>query len=100
MQAAHGSPCAGLTATPLQENPQPDRWQAPHSCGAGCDKVLACSSSSAQGQEAHTCLLMCHPGPCPPCPRQVCRPATPFLLHPAAEKPGLSLSLTWPLTDQ
>ena len=41
-----------------------DPWMAPHSCGQECGRTLhGCS---------HTCTLLCHPGPCPPCPRQVC----------------------------
>lgn len=44
--------------------PQFDPWIVPHSCGDPCGKPLkpACG---------HTCLILCHPGPCPPCPKMV-----------------------------
>ncbi|GLI68797.1 hypothetical protein VaNZ11_013294, partial [Volvox africanus] len=42
-------------------NPEFDAWVTPHSCGEICGKPL----SDGCG---HTCLLLCHPGPCPPCP--------------------------------
>ncbi len=32
----------------------------PHSCGEHCHKPLRCE---------HSCKLLCHPGPCPPCPQ-------------------------------
>lgn len=32
----------------------------PHSCGEICGKQLDCE---------HKCVLLCHPGPCPPCPQ-------------------------------
>ncbi|KAJ4761444.1 NF-X1-type zinc finger protein NFXL2 [Rhynchospora pubera] len=50
--------CAKLQDPPL------DPWLLPHSCGAVCARPLhpACG---------HTCLLLCHPGPCPPCPQLV-----------------------------
>ncbi|KAK9827063.1 hypothetical protein WJX74_005265 [Apatococcus lobatus] len=44
------------------EDPPFDPWLAPHSCGQECNRSLSCP---------HTCSLLCHPGPCPPCPRQV-----------------------------
>ncbi|KAF6022952.1 NFXL1 [Bugula neritina] len=45
-------------------NPTDDPWLLPHSCGETCNKQLkpACG---------HQCLLLCHPGPCPPCPKSV-----------------------------
>jgi hypothetical protein len=43
-----------------------DPWNAPHSCGSQC--------SRPNEHCGHECLLLCHPGPCPPCPRAV--PAT------------------------
>ena len=53
-------------------------WQTPHSCGSVCDKplknrsVLADSSSNQTPQSCgHTCLQLCHPGQCPPCPRTI-----------------------------
>jgi len=36
----------------------------PHSCGQKCGKLLMPSCG-------HECLLLCHPGPCPPCPKTV-----------------------------
>ncbi|XP_033984204.1 LOW QUALITY PROTEIN: NF-X1-type zinc finger protein NFXL1 [Trematomus bernacchii] len=47
-----------------QQDPPPDPWLAPHSCGSVCQNDIkpACG---------HTCLLLCHPGPCPPCPKMV-----------------------------
>ncbi|GLC51639.1 hypothetical protein PLESTB_000524100 [Pleodorina starrii] len=42
-------------------NPEFDPWVTPHSCGEICGRPLA-------GGCGHTCLLLCHPGPCPPCP--------------------------------
>ncbi|CAG9463242.1 unnamed protein product [Pedinophyceae sp. YPF-701] len=44
-------------------DPEPDPWNLPHSCGERCSRVLpGCG---------HECLLLCHPGPCPRCPRTV-----------------------------
>lgn len=45
-------------------NPEYDPWLVPHSCGQTCSRELvpACG---------HRCLLLCHPGPCPPCPKMV-----------------------------
>ncbi|MEW5303405.1 MAG: hypothetical protein WDW38_001729 [Sanguina aurantia] len=42
-------------------NPEWDPWITPHSCGELCGRPLP-------GGCEHTCLLLCHPGPCPPCP--------------------------------
>jgi len=44
-------------------DPPLDPWQTPHSCGELCSRSLAGC--------AHKCLLLCHPGPCPPCPQTV-----------------------------
>ncbi|GAX77723.1 hypothetical protein CEUSTIGMA_g5166.t1 [Chlamydomonas eustigma] len=44
-----------------EANPVWDPWIAPHSCGELCSKSL-------QSGCGHSCLLLCHPGPCPPCP--------------------------------
>uniref|UniRef100_A0A8C7J6Z6 Nuclear transcription factor, X-box binding like 1 n=1 Tax=Oncorhynchus kisutch TaxID=8019 RepID=A0A8C7J6Z6_ONCKI len=46
------------------QDPPLDPWLLPHSCGLVCDRALnpACG---------HHCLLLCHPGPCPPCPKMV-----------------------------
>ncbi|KAG9453430.1 hypothetical protein H6P81_006334 [Aristolochia fimbriata] len=46
------------------ENPALDPWTLPHSCGEVCDRPL-------RGDCAHRCLVLCHPGPCPPCPKLV-----------------------------
>ncbi|CAA6654762.1 unnamed protein product [Spirodela intermedia] len=46
------------------ENPPPDPWIVPHSCGEICGRSL-------RGDCGHHCLLLCHPGPCPPCPKLV-----------------------------
>ncbi|KAM7290375.1 NF-X1-type zinc finger protein NFXL1 [Ixodes scapularis] len=45
-------------------DPAYDPWLVPHSCGQTCSRELrpACG---------HRCLLLCHPGPCPPCPKMV-----------------------------
>ncbi|XP_050511644.1 NF-X1-type zinc finger protein NFXL1 [Diabrotica virgifera virgifera] len=43
------------------ENPKYDPYIAPHSCGQICRKPL-------KPDCGHHCLLLCHPGPCPPCP--------------------------------
>nr|CAB3476177.1 unnamed protein product [Digitaria exilis] len=50
------------------EDPAPDPWILPHSCGDVCGRRLNANVDS--GCE-HTCLLLCHPGPCPPCPAVV-----------------------------
>ncbi|XP_002987702.2 NF-X1-type zinc finger protein NFXL2 [Selaginella moellendorffii] len=44
-------------------DPRSDPWLTPHSCGERCELELGLCS--------HTCLLLCHPGPCPPCPQLV-----------------------------
>lgn len=43
------------------ENPKYQPFLVPHSCGEICQNKLIpwCG---------HKCLLLCHPGPCPPCP--------------------------------
>lgn len=46
------------------ESPPPDPWILPHSCGEICGRSL-------RGSCGHECLLLCHPGPCPPCPKFV-----------------------------
>uniref|UniRef100_A0A8C4QJ29 Nuclear transcription factor, X-box binding-like 1 n=2 Tax=Eptatretus burgeri TaxID=7764 RepID=A0A8C4QJ29_EPTBU len=58
------------------EEPKPDPWLTPHSCGQICNRTLKPSCG-------HRCLLLCHPGPCPPCPVTVqsrchCGKATPM----------------------
>ncbi|XP_069833688.1 NF-X1-type zinc finger protein NFXL1 isoform X1 [Dendropsophus ebraccatus] len=46
------------------EDPPLDPWLVPHSCGQVCAKEFKPSCG-------HKCLLLCHPGPCPPCPKMV-----------------------------
>ncbi|KAL0054055.1 hypothetical protein WJX82_003098 [Trebouxia sp. C0006] len=50
-----------------QKDPPLDPWLAPHTCGDICGRELASGCG-------HTCVLLCHPGPCPPCPRQIVSP--------------------------
>lgn len=45
-------------------NPQNHPWLIPHSCGDTCGKAL-------KPDCGHKCVLLCHPGPCPPCPQVV-----------------------------
>ena len=45
-------------------DPQFDPWSIPHSCGDVCEKQLL-------PECGHKCLILCHPGPCPPCPKMV-----------------------------
>ena len=42
-----------------EENPESEYGATPHSCGQPC-------SRSRSGCN-HSCNLLCHPGPCPPC---------------------------------
>ncbi|KAK9168132.1 hypothetical protein Syun_000272 [Stephania yunnanensis] len=46
------------------ENPISDPWVLPHSCGEVCGRGLRHNCG-------HECLLLCHPGPCPSCPKLV-----------------------------
>ncbi|KAJ4713568.1 NF-X1-type zinc finger protein NFXL1 [Melia azedarach] len=52
-------------------DPPSDLYLTPHSCGEPCGKPLESKVSSAGGSDEdlcpHTCVLQCHPGPCPPC---------------------------------
>lgn len=41
-------------------------WLIPHTCGEVCGKPLSSGDNCK-----HKCLLLCHPGPCPPCPQTV-----------------------------
>ncbi|KAB1217733.1 NF-X1-type zinc finger protein NFXL2 [Morella rubra] len=45
-------------------DPPSDPWVLPHSCGEICDRPLKHNCG-------HHCLLLCHPGPCPSCPKLV-----------------------------
>ncbi|XP_047125843.1 NF-X1-type zinc finger protein NFXL1 isoform X1 [Hydra vulgaris] len=47
-----------------EKNPSFDPWIVPHSCGQTCLKNLFPNCG-------HECILLCHPGPCPPCPKTV-----------------------------
>ncbi|KAL3881056.1 hypothetical protein ACJMK2_033252 [Sinanodonta woodiana] len=44
-----------------EEDPKFDPWLVPHSCGQTCGRPL-------KPDCGHKCLLLCHPGACPPCP--------------------------------
>ena len=44
------------------KDPEFDPWLSPHTCGEACGKNLP-------GKCGHRCTLLCHPGPCPPCPQ-------------------------------
>jgi len=46
------------------ENPPNDPWILSHSCGEICNRQL-------KNNCGHCCLLLCHPGPCPSCPKLV-----------------------------
>ncbi|XP_033118413.1 NF-X1-type zinc finger protein NFXL1-like [Anneissia japonica] len=46
-------------------DPKPDPWLTPHTCGQTCGKPLKPLCN-------HQCLLLCHPGACPPCPKTIC----------------------------
>uniref|UniRef100_A0A4X2KU80 Nuclear transcription factor, X-box binding like 1 n=1 Tax=Vombatus ursinus TaxID=29139 RepID=A0A4X2KU80_VOMUR len=46
------------------EDPPLDPWLVPHSCGQVCEREF-------KPPCGHKCLLLCHPGPCPPCPKTV-----------------------------
>ncbi|XP_041971572.1 NF-X1-type zinc finger protein NFXL1 [Aricia agestis] len=48
------------------DDPQYHPWLLPHTCGEVCGKSLSLTSNCN-----HKCLLLCHPGPCPPCPQTV-----------------------------
>ncbi|XP_011876774.1 PREDICTED: NF-X1-type zinc finger protein NFXL1 [Vollenhovia emeryi] len=45
-------------------DPPHQPWAIPHSCGETCGKPL-------QPECGHKCVLLCHPGPCPPCAKMV-----------------------------
>ncbi|XP_046391023.1 NF-X1-type zinc finger protein NFXL1-like [Ischnura elegans] len=47
-----------------EDPPKYNGWNIPHSCGENCNHEL-------KPDCGHKCILLCHPGPCPPCPRQV-----------------------------
>ncbi|KAM7272032.1 hypothetical protein ACFE04_031246 [Oxalis oulophora] len=46
----------------LKDPPSDNPWILPHSCGETCGRAL-------RPECGHHCLLLCHPGPCPPCPK-------------------------------
>lgn len=45
-----------------ETDPAVHLWSIPHSCGDVCGRPLKPSCG-------HKCVLLCHPGPCPPCLR-------------------------------
>ncbi|GLJ39722.1 hypothetical protein SUGI_0812020 [Cryptomeria japonica] len=47
------------------QNPYNDFYPSPHSCGEPCGKSL--DKGKEMSRCPHTCTLLCHPGPCPPC---------------------------------
>lgn len=48
------------------DNPPTHPWLLPHSCGEVCRKQLSTGDNCK-----HKCLLLCHPGQCPPCPQTI-----------------------------
>nr|KYP36909.1 Transcriptional repressor NF-X1 [Cajanus cajan] len=52
-------------------NPPSDLYLTPHSCGEPCGKPLErevlVAGSNKDDLCPHSCVLQCHPGPCPPC---------------------------------
>ncbi|BDA41625.1 NF-X1-type zinc finger protein NFXL1 [Coccomyxa sp. Obi] len=47
-----------------ERDPVFNPWLLPHTCGAICRRPL-------QPTCGHSCVLLCHPGPCPPCAAKV-----------------------------
>ncbi|MCL7022944.1 hypothetical protein MKW94_007243 [Papaver nudicaule] len=49
--------------------PPSDLYLTPHSCGESCGKPLEKQIQNGDDDDhcPHTCVLQCHPGPCPPC---------------------------------
>ncbi|KAE8719749.1 NF-X1-type zinc finger protein NFXL1 [Hibiscus syriacus] len=55
-----------------RNDPPPDLYLTPHSCGEPCGKPLEKELGLGSGVMKdelcpHNCVLQCHPGPCPPC---------------------------------
>ncbi|XP_073011120.1 NF-X1-type zinc finger protein NFXL1 [Typha latifolia] len=54
-----------------RRDPPNDFFITPHSCGEPCGKPLGGSQPQDFGNGddrcPHSCVLQCHPGPCPPC---------------------------------
>ncbi|KAK7380096.1 hypothetical protein VNO78_32499 [Psophocarpus tetragonolobus] len=52
-------------------DPPSDLYLTPHSCGEPCGKPLErellVAGGSGDNLCPHSCVLQCHPGPCPPC---------------------------------
>lgn len=48
-------------------NPANHLWLVPHSCGELCERPL----KSQHGLCSHRCMILCHPGPCPPCSQTI-----------------------------
>lgn len=51
------------------KEPEWNRRETPHSCGEVCGKKRSHNASCT-----HPCNILCHPGPCPPCPASVIKP--------------------------
>lgn len=49
--------------------PEWNRRETPHSCGEVCGKKRSNNDTCT-----HPCNILCHPGPCPPCPASVIKP--------------------------
>jgi hypothetical protein len=52
-----------LSTSNLIADPPYNAWLLPHSCGERCERELMLDGNKC----GHVCLLLCHPGPCPPC---------------------------------
>ncbi|XP_039260940.2 transcriptional repressor NF-X1-like [Styela clava] len=51
------------------KEPEWNRRETPHSCGEVCGKKRSNNDTCT-----HPCNILCHPGPCPPCPASVIKP--------------------------
>ncbi|CAN6445941.1 unnamed protein product [Victoria cruziana] len=63
-QSAQQTPPAELRYTCFcgkSRDPAHDFYLTPHSCGEPCGRLLGAPPC------VHSCVLQCHPGPCPPC---------------------------------
>uniref|UniRef100_A0A8C5DGY7 NF-X1-type zinc finger protein NFXL1-like n=1 Tax=Gouania willdenowi TaxID=441366 RepID=A0A8C5DGY7_GOUWI len=72
------------------QDPVVDPWLVPHSCGSVCQRELTPTCG-------HTCLLLCHPGPCPPCPKMV---SVPCLCGKAKPLPRRCSNKAWSCQQQ
>ncbi|XP_047520104.1 NF-X1-type zinc finger protein NFXL1 [Pieris napi] len=48
------------------DDPPYHPWLVPHTCGEICGRKISFGDNCK-----HKCLLLCHPGPCPPCPQTI-----------------------------